>query len=93
MARGFREEKACSLATVPGTVQYPVSPGDREGVVRVRYTGSRQPQINVKLSATQFRVSTERVELLAIGIVREHPMRRDGQYMYATCTEYMLYLV
>lgn len=86
MARGFREEKACSLAT--RYTRYL-----REGVVRVRYTGSRQPQINVKLSATQFRVSTERVELLAIGIVREHPMRRDGQYMYATCTEYMLYLV
>ena len=87
MARGFREEKACSLATRYSTRYL------REGVVRVRYTGSRQPQINVKLSATQFRVSTERVELLAIGIVREHPMRRDGQYMYATCTEYMLYLV
>ena len=89
MARGFREEKACSLATRNSTGTRYL----REGVVRVRYTGSRQPQINVKLSATQFRVSTERVELLAIGIVREHPMRRDGQYMYATCTEYMLYLV
>jgi hypothetical protein len=87
MPRGFREERARSL---PGTRYTGYL---REGVVRVRYTGSRQPQINVKLSATQFRVSTERVELLAIGIVREHPMRRDGQYMYATCTEYMLYLV
>lgn len=86
MARGFREEKK-RARSLPGTRYL------REGVVRVRYTGSRQPQINVKLSATQFRVSTERVELLAIGIVREHPMRRDGQYMYATCTEYMLYLV